>query len=394
MGNELKNPPLVAQLLGSKLTFIHLLRFFFFVIGLSLGVTVSVYYKSFSFNLQELCLSSPPRLLEPPPPQPWIQPSVSGSALYTQQPLMHSMDDEELFWRALMVPRRKKFQGEHAPKIAFMFLTKGPLHLSPLWETFFQGHQGLYTIYVHTHPLFNWTVPVDSVFYRTRIPSKAIKWGQASMIDAERRLLANALLDFYNERFVLLSETCIPLFNFTTIYNFLVNANQGFVASYDDPRTTGRGRYNPKMAPTITISDWRKGSQWFEMNRKMAIETVSDTSYYPIFNELCRPPCYSDEHYIPTLISKCCSLENSNRSITWVDWSKAGPHPGRFGRASISLEFLNDIRFNCTAPHRLNSSNASSTSMCFLFGRKFMSDALRPLLQIAPILLGLNSSQF
>ncbi|XP_028800176.1 glycosyltransferase BC10-like [Neltuma alba] len=290
--------------------------------------------------------------------------------------------------------KRKKFQGEHAPKIAFMFLTKGPLHLSPLWETFFQGHQGLYTIYVHTHPLFNWTVPVDSVFYRTRIPSKTVKWGQASMIDAERRLLANALLDFYNERFVLLSETCIPLFNFTTIYNFLVNANQGFVASYDDPRTTGRGRYNPKMAPTITISDWRKGSQWFEMNRKMAIETVSDTSYYPIFNELCRPPCYSDEHYIPTLISKCCSLENSNRSITWVDWSKAGPHPGRFGRASISLEFLNDIRFNCTAPHRLNSSNASSTSMCFLFGRKFMSDALRPLLQIAPILLGLNSSQF
>ncbi|XP_054786881.1 glycosyltransferase BC10-like [Prosopis cineraria] len=392
MGNELKHSPFVAQLLGSKLPFTYLLRFLFFVIGLSLGVTISVYFKSFSFSLKELFPSSPPGLPELPPPQPWIQPSLNGSGSYTQQPLMHNMDDEELFWRALMVPKRKKFQGEHVPKIAFMFLTKGPLHLAPLWEMFFKGHQGLYTIYVHTHPLFNWTVPVDSVFYRTRIPSKTVTWGQPSMLDAERRLLANALLDFYNERFVLLSETCIPLFNFTTIYNFLVNANHGFVASYDDPRKTGRGRYNPKMAPTIKISDWRKGSQWFEMNRKMAIEIVSDTKYYLIFNELCSPPCYSDEHYIPTLINKCCAHENSNRSITWVDWSKSGPHPGRFGRAGVSLEFLNQTRFNCTASDRLKSNDASST--CFLFGRKFMSDALRPLLQIAPMLLGLNASHF
>ncbi|KAK4280789.1 hypothetical protein QN277_012365 [Acacia crassicarpa] len=392
MENELKHSPLVAQLLGSKLLSTHLLRSLFFVIGLSLGVTISVYYKSFSFNyLQVILPPSPPM---PPPPRPWIQPSLSGSASsYTQQPLMHNMNDEELFLRASMVPKRKKFDGEHVPKVAFMFLTKGPLHLSLMWEMFFKGHQGLYTIYVHTHPLFNWTVPVNSVFYRTRIPSKTVTWGRASMLDAERRLLANALLDFYNERFVLLSETCIPLFNFTTIYNFLMKSKQGFVGSFDDPRKVGRGRYNPKMAPTVTLSDWRKGSQWFEMNRKMAIEVVSDTKYYPIFSELCRPPCYNDEHYIPTLIHKCCSVENSNRSLTWVDWSKSGPHPERFGRAGVSLELLNKIRFNCSASDRLSSYNASS-SMCFLFGRKFMSDALRPLLQIAPMLLGLNSSQF
>lgn len=176
MGNELKRSPLVALLLGSNLQFTNLLRFIFFVIGLSLGVTISVYYRSFfSFNLQELFPSPPPRMPELPlPPQPRIQPSLSGSAAaYSQQILMHSMEDEELFWRASMVPKRKKFEGEHVPKIAFMFLTKGPLHLYPLWEMFFKGHQGLFTIYVHTHPLSNWTLPVDSVFYRTRIPSKA-----------------------------------------------------------------------------------------------------------------------------------------------------------------------------------------------------------------------------
>lgn len=207
------------------------------------------------------------------------------------------------------------------------------------------------------------------------------------MIDAERRLVASALLDFSNERFVLLSETCIPLFNFTTIYNYLMISNESFIASYDDPRKVGRGRYNPQMDPTIPISDWRKGSQWFEVNRKLAIEIVSDTKYYPIFKKHCSPPCYMDEHYIPTLVNIIGAGDNSNRSVTWVDWSKSGPHPGRFGRNSVSVEFLNRTRFGTNGTCDGDDTNTTS-SMCFLFARKFMPDTLRPLLQIAPILLG------
>ena len=36
-----------------------------------------------------------------------------------------------------------------------------------------------------------------------------VGWGKVNMIEAERRLLANALLDTSNERFVLVSEACI-----------------------------------------------------------------------------------------------------------------------------------------------------------------------------------------
>lgn len=206
------------------------------------------------------------------------------------------------------------------------------------------------------------------------------------MIDAERRLLANALLDPSNDRFVLLSETCIPIFNFTTVYNHLINAKESHVGSYDDPRKVGRGRYNPKMFPTITISNWRKGSQWLEVNRKLAVEIVSDTKYYPIFREHCSPPCYMDEHYIPTMVNILCPEQNLNRSITWVDWSVGGPHPGKFGKQAISDKFLDQIRFgkNCTY-------NGNSSSICFLFARKFLPSALEPLLQIAPTLLHFNS---
>lgn len=38
-----------------------------------------------------------------------------------------------------------------------------------------------------------------------------VRWGKISMVDAERRLLANALKDPENQRFVLLSERQLKL---------------------------------------------------------------------------------------------------------------------------------------------------------------------------------------
>lgn len=202
------------------------------------------------------------------------------------------------------------------------------------------------------------------------------------MIDAERRLLSNALLHFPNKRFVLLSESCIPLFNFTTIHNYLMGSNLSFLGSFDDPRKTGRGRYNPQMWPNVTVSDWRKGSQWFSIHRDLAIRTVSDKKYYQVFEQFCRPPCYNDEFYLPTLVHILYPGMNSNRSITWVDWSRAGPHPGKFGWGDISEEFLNKIRFGSECTY-----NGKSTSMCVMFARKFQASALEPLLQVAPVVL-------
>lgn len=79
--------------------------------------------------------------------------------------------DEELMWRAAMMPRPTMMNGTH-PKVAFMFLTRWNLPLSPLWEMFFKGHEGFYSIYVHTSPEFTEEPPESSVFYKKRIPSK------------------------------------------------------------------------------------------------------------------------------------------------------------------------------------------------------------------------------
>ena len=37
----------------------------------------------------------------------------------------HGMSDEELFWRASMVPMKEDYPYDRVPKVAFMFLTRG-----------------------------------------------------------------------------------------------------------------------------------------------------------------------------------------------------------------------------------------------------------------------------
>ncbi|KAE8664763.1 putative sterol desaturase [Hibiscus syriacus] len=329
-------------------------------------------------------LSSPPHLLSSPPHPLSSSSSLtngrtsSGSnvtvSLEQRESLMHNMSDEVLLLRASRVSGMQEY---YRPKVAFMFLASGPLPLAPLWEKFFKGNEGFYTIYVHSHPDYNVTIPQTSVFYGRRIPSQPVYWGTASMIDAERRLLANALLDVSNQRFILLSDSCIPLFNFNITYDYLITSNLSFLSVYDDPRKPGRGRYNPQMSPAINLTDWRKGSQWFEMHREMALHVVSDQKYYSIFREHCHPPCYSDEHYIPTLVNMFYVGSTSNRSITWVDWSRGGPHPRKFGSPDVNEELLNRTRNGSECIY-----NGNTTSMCFLFARKFSPGTLKPLLRL------------
>ncbi|CAA7020705.1 unnamed protein product [Microthlaspi erraticum] len=298
--------------------------------------------------------------------------------------LSHGMSDEELFWRASMVPVKEEYPYERVPKVAFMFLTRGPLPMLPLWEKFFKGNDKYLSVYVHTPPRYDMNVSRDSPFYDRQIPSQKVEWGSALLTDAEKRLLANALLDFSNERFVLLSESCVPVYNFSTVYTYLINSAYSFVDSYDEPTRYGRGRYSRKMLPDIKLHHWRKGSQWFEVNRKLAIYIISDTKYYSLFKQYCRPACYPDEHYIPTFLNMFHGSMNANRSVTWVDWSIGGPHPATYAEDNITEGFLQSIRKNETDC----LYNEEPTSLCFLFARKFSPSALDPLMNLSSTVMG------
>ncbi|KAM1520754.1 hypothetical protein ACFX10_011096 [Malus domestica] len=354
---------------------LHLLNLLFYFLvfggGLTLGMVLSFYMKDFSFSLQlaqfsffstSTSASNPHNLM---PNVKAVEPNTShrpphvGLKEYLKTPeVFHDMDDVELLWRASMSPRISEYPFPRVPKVAFLFLVKGPVLLAPLWEKFFKGHKGLYSIYVHSNPSYNGSHPESPVFHGRRIPSQEVEWGNVNMIEAERRLLANALLDISNQRFILLSESCIPLHNFSTVYNYLVRSNETFVGVYDDPSSVGRGRYNSHMYPQISLSQWRKGSQWFEIDRSLAIEVVSDKKYFPVFQTYCRGSCYADEHYLPTYVNINFAQKNSNRSLTWVDWSRGGPHPAKFTRTDVTVEFLNSLRNRTACIYNGRVSNA------------------------------------
>ncbi|RID41974.1 hypothetical protein BRARA_J01896 [Brassica rapa] len=372
----------------------HVLRSLFFIIGFSIGLFLCLQLKAFHMSTPKTHQTLWSTLL--------FNHSTTMEIKRESQTrlLQHNMTDQELFSKisSLSSPssssssswfwRRHNNDEKIVVKVAFMFLTGGGLPLADLWDKFFEGHEGFYSIYVHTNPSFQEHYPETSVFYSRRIPSQTVYWGTSTMVDAERRLLANALLDESNQRFVLLSDSCIPLFNFTTIYDYLTGTNLSYIGSFDDPRTPGRGRYNPKMYPQINITHWRKGSQWFETTRELALHIIEDTVYYKIFDQYCKPPCYMDEHYIPTFVHMLHGEMSANRSLTWVDWSRAGPHPARFIWPDVTDEFLNRIRFTDKCPYYGKDSENITSSKCVLFARKFTKETLEPLLRISPLVLG------
>ncbi|TYI87830.1 hypothetical protein E1A91_D04G163400v1 [Gossypium mustelinum] len=126
--------------------------------------------------------SSPSLAMAPPQPSDSPVETISDDGAqyglndFLEPPeAMHGMDDAQLLWRASMIPRIAQYPFNRVPKVAFLFLTKGHVSLAPLWEKFFKGYKGMYSIYIHSNPSFNLSKaaePQGSVFHGRRIPSK------------------------------------------------------------------------------------------------------------------------------------------------------------------------------------------------------------------------------
>lgn len=152
------------------------------------------------------------------------------------------------------------------PKVALLFLTRGNLPYEPVWRAFLESATAavqlaappgvspadwrqLFSLYSHLPP--GHTHPAGSLFEGHEVPDRAgVQWGDHSMVsgrqplraswvhppaacrlgplaalashsplprwlllqmDAERALLRVALGDPLNQRFVLISDSCVPL---------------------------------------------------------------------------------------------------------------------------------------------------------------------------------------
>ncbi|CAI5962457.1 unnamed protein product [Closterium sp. NIES-64] len=293
-------------------------------------------------------------------------------------------------------------------KVAFMFLTKGPIPHAKLWERYFKGHEGSYSIYVHPAPGYVFPKNASALFRNNTIRSEAVSWGSPTMIDAERRLIAAALKDPANHNFVLLSESCIPVKSLKFTWRYLLGTDYSFVSSFTTDRYVNTGRHDERMAPLIPIEKWRKASQWFSVTRKHANIIINDIDVHKLFQIYCRGDiqhheCYSDEHYIPTLINLKDPGNLANRTITYVDFPLNSPHPRTFDpfltRPSL-IRYITKPRMymhrNVVEPddetpqssYTLPCAKDGENRTCFLFARKFHPSALPQLLNLPTKILG------
>ncbi|XP_077226943.1 glycosyltransferase BC10-like [Tasmannia lanceolata] len=332
--------------------------------------------------------------------------------LHSQSKLQSSSEVRDAAAAVFVRRSTEPFSGN--PKISFLFLARRNLPLDFLWQSFFQNADaGNFSIYIHSTPgfVFDESTTRCSFFYGRQLSmSVQVAWGESSMIEAEQLLLRAALLDPANQHFVLLSDSCVPLYNFSYTYNYVTSSSKSFVDSFLDVK---EGRYNPKMSPTIPKAKWRKGSQWITLIRKHAEVAVADDIVFPVFQRYCkrRPAldlkemqtprqvlqkehnCIPDEHYMQTLLAMSeLEGEVERRTLTYTLWNHStnemeikGWHPITFEYANASpkdikhIKGINHIYYD--TEYRTEWCRSNSTSVpCFLFARKFSRGAAMRLL--------------
>ncbi|OMO64780.1 Glycosyl transferase, family 14 [Corchorus olitorius] len=299
------------------------------------------------------------------------------------------------------------------PKIAFLFLARLNLPLDFLWGSFLENADvANFSIYIHSKPgfVFDESTSRSPFFYDRQLTNSIeVIWGESSMIEAERLLLATALEDPANQRFVLLSDSCVPLYNFSYIYGYLMASSKSFVDSFLDLKDE---RYHPKMSPVIPKEKWRKGSQWISLIRSHAEVLVDDEVVLPVFKKFCkrRPPvdtskgklnlklqkqhnCIPDEHYVQTLLAMSeLEGELERRTVTYTLWNQSAAkmdnkawHPVTFNYADATpkrikeIKDINHVYYESEFRTEWCKTNSTSVS-CFLFARKFSRGAAMRLL--------------
>ncbi|GAB4813874.1 hypothetical protein N2152v2_000920 [Parachlorella kessleri] len=323
--------------------------------------------------------------------------------------------------KARSAARRHRDPSSGSSRVSGNFGDGTPSAMSQLDPTGVVARQALFSVYVHTAPKFAFSA--RSIFAGYQIRDRVqVAWGQYTVAEAERRLLKAALQDPRNQRFVLLSESCAPLYPPHVIYLQLLSEARSRLNACLEPGKLA-DRWTPALHRPgyLTFYTWRKASQWKALNREHAQLVAGDDQLWRIFQQECYsyvpgkvllPPylahlwrpelpdrnCISDEHYVATLLS-LHGRDNETTcrdSLTYTDWKPGLWSPQVYRGRSVNRELIERLRTanGCQAAEAMRSASSMFhrkggqrelagqgpykplSADCFLFARKFSADSL------------------
>ena len=202
-------------------------------------------------------------------------------------------------------------------KIALLFLTCRDLNQPKLWNKFIDSRYNIYNHCKEPEKIKNG--PLKNKQITNRIETH---WGTWTIVQATINLLEEALKNKENYKFVLLSESCIPIRDSNYIYNFLIKNNHSYIYAYK--ANLERFNYLTDSA-YISKDSFTKQSQWMTLNRELASFTVQKQYELQYYHNMFSP----DEHFFVNLFLKY-NLPFENQELTFCDWSKNERHPKEF----------------------------------------------------------------
>tara|TARA_B100000161_G_C33521037_1_gene401109 strand:+ start:193 stop:1023 length:831 start_codon:yes stop_codon:yes gene_type:complete len=191
-------------------------------------------------------------------------------------------------------------------KIAFLFLTIDQPYFTKAWEKYFQNNQDKFNIYLHPK---NKNSVTNYLFKNNIVPNiKNTNWG--FLIEAQISLLETSLThDKNNQKFILLSDSCLPSKNFDKLYSFLNNNNNNKISFIN--LLSQYKSFNSNINKNYKY----KHSQWFCLDRHHVKKLLLKKN--TIINELKHTKA-GDEYFLNYILPDKNIIDFP---ITNVDWS-------------------------------------------------------------------------
>ena len=269
-------------------------------------------------------------------------------------------------------------------KLAFLFLIYDEINQEELWHDFFKNiDESKYNVYIH----YKHNKPLkyfDAYKIKETVPTN---YADLSLVKAQNKLLREALKDSGNERFIFLSNSCVPLKDFAYIFNTLFAQDLCFFNMARNEHIFERGR-GQKLAKQFGKENVKKASQWCILTKEIAQDLANSDNLLVLLYEPGKAELADEYFYISYLhyLNKQSRIKKFDYEVVdattfeyWYDKNYTfnsdftSSHPENWDRRLKTFYDISgkELQFLLKAP-------------C-LFGRKFsnncMVDGIYPLLE-------------
>ena len=258
-------------------------------------------------------------------------------------------------------------------KLAFLMLIYDEIESEILWNNYFRNiDTSKYTFFIH----YKYDKPL-SFFESSKIDNPvSTDYADLSLVKAQNLLLREALKDQENQKFIFLSNSCIPLKPFNHAYRYLLNNDFCFFNAAKSEHIFERNR-GERLAEVFGRSNVKKASQWSVLTRPIATilsesDHILDTIFEPGKKDLADEYFYLSYLYF---LQKQHQIQlydySAVESTTFEFWEdKVYPFSGNFTTTQPDNW---DRRLKTYYDITENEIQFLVNSPC-LFGRKFDGD--------------------